>query len=132
MADSIDVKRSVGRRFEDYAQSYEVAVEALYSRCSVLQLSSVGSDVAALTTQCLSLPRRPLSRHRHRHHPHHHHHHHHHHHRHHLPLGHRISWRCCLLLAACYLLHAAEDETRRHNFDAAKIKAADCLHNSGL
>jgi len=37
-----------------------------------------------------------------------------------------------LLLAACYLLHAAKDETRRQHFDAAKIKAADCLHNSGL
>jgi len=39
---------------------------------------------------------------------------------------------CCLPLAACYLLHAAKDETRRQHFDAAKIKAADCLHNSGL
>jgi len=46
MADSIDVKRSVGRRFEDYAQSYEVAVEALYSRCSVLQV--IGSAYAKL------------------------------------------------------------------------------------
>lgn len=45
-----------------------------------------------------------------------------------LQQGHQLA----LLLTACYLLHAAKDETRRQHFDAAKIKAADCLHNSGL